>query len=63
MCFSEKSYVLLPIAMHSEADLFIEKLENMEEKKIFGYEVYFGKYNNIDMIVGVSGIGSIICLD
>ena len=37
--------------MHSEADLFIEKLENMEEKKkIFGYEVYFGKYNNIDMI-------------
>ena len=57
--FPEKSYVLLPIAMHSEADLFIEKLENMEEKKIFGYEVYFGKYNNIDMIVGVSGIGSI----
>jgi hypothetical protein len=35
----------------------------MEEKKIFGFEVYFGKYNNIDMIVGVSGIGSIICLD
>ena len=57
--FSEKSYVLLPIAMHSEADPFIEKLENMEEKEIFGFEVYFGKYNNIDMIVGVSGVGSI----
>ena len=45
--------------MHSEADPFIEKLENMEEKEIFGFEVYFGKYNNIDMIVGVSGVGSI----
>lgn len=57
--FSEKSYVFLPIAMYSEAQPFVEKLENVVEKKISGFDVYFGKYNNIDMIVGVSRVGSI----
>ena len=35
------------------------KLKNVEEKKISGFDVYFGKYKNLDMIVGVSRVGSI----
>ena len=35
--FSEKSYVFLPIAMYSEAQPFVEKLENVKEKKISGF--------------------------
>ena len=52
-------YILIPIAMKSEAEPFIKKLNNVETKNLFNYEIYIGKYDNLNIIVGISGIGTI----
>ena len=52
-------YILFPISMKSEAEPFIQKLSKVEKKDLYNYELYIGKYNNINVIVGISGIGTI----
>ena len=52
-------YFFIPIAMKSEAEPFIQKIKNIEKKNLFEYELYIGEFNNINIIIGISGIGSI----
>ena len=52
-------YFFLPLAMKSEAEPLIKKLKNKEKKNLFEYEIYIGEYNNINIIIGISGVGSI----
>ena len=53
------SFFFLAIAMMSEAKPLIEKLNNKVKVNLFDYEIYLGEYNNINMLIGVSGIGTI----
>ena len=52
-------YILLAIAMLVEANPFIEKLENKQKINLFGYETYIGQYKKLNIIIGISGVGTI----
>ena len=52
-------YYFFPIAMKSEAEPLIQKLEKRVQKNLFEYEIYLGEYNHMNVIIGISGVGTI----
>ena len=52
-------YYFFPIAMKSEAEPLIQKLEKKVQKNLFEYEIFLGEYKNINVLIGISGVGTI----
>ena len=52
-------YFFIIVAMKSEANDLLKKIKVEETKNLFNYEIYLGKYNDINIILGISGVGPI----
>lgn len=52
-------YIFIPIAMKKEAEILINDLQNKITKNLFGYEIITGELNKKNILVGISGVGSI----
>ena len=47
------------IALHSEAQALLEKVENLTKVKLLNKDAYTGKINGRDVIIAISGIGKV----
>ena len=51
--------ILLQGAEKQEIDYFLSKLQNSERKVIGGFEFYFGKINDRDVVISKTKVGEI----